>query len=53
MKDWIYITIEKDNDNFVKPNNELFDEEEKDTNKLNPPKWNLEPPYENVRTVIR
>ncbi len=47
------ITIEKDNDNFVKPNNELFDEEEKDTNKLNPPKWNLEPPYENVRTVIR
>ena len=37
----------------VSNNTDLFDEQKESNNKLNPPDWNLEPPYGNVRTVIR
>ena len=46
------INIEKQ-DKKVINNTDIFDEETKNNNKINPPSWNLEPPYENVRTVIR
>lgn len=45
------INIEKKEGKIEK--SELFDEKNKEDNKINPPKWEIEPPYENVRTVIR
>lgn len=47
------IKIENNDNTFAPNKTDIFDEEKKDNSKINPPDWNLEPPYENVRTVIR
>jgi hypothetical protein len=43
----------KKNNNYIKNTTDIFDEKPKKENKINPPNWDLIPPFENVRMVNR